>query len=435
MVATGPRWWDWFRMRRAERAIAELDGLRAVAILLVVARHGVNPFWSTGDGLVPVLGWDLGIPLSNGWMGVDLFFVLSGFLITHQVLTRYGDGFAGSDIGDYVRRRLLRIVPAYLATIAIAVSGIIPFAEIEPDHLPIRIGYHLLFLQDYLRSDIVVALWSLGVEEKFYLLAPLVLLGVLSLPSGPRRYGSLVALALAPILFRVLTARANPDIIDYPTYFRVYRSPFHVTYDGLAVGVLVAFLHRDRDLLAKRGRAVARPLLLLGCATFGLLLLGRPHLDAIGWFDRIGLQAALAWSAGAMVGGLVLGGGSSRLLTSRPMFVISRLSYAWYLLHLLFVPLALRVTDAVVGTGPAGVGAPLPARLSVFVPVYVLTSLLAAVVLHYVIERPFVELRDRRPAAPDRATTDCPVDEAPATRAAPPRRPTVRPSPSLPSAR
>ena len=92
----------WFRMSRSKNAIPELDGLRAIAILMVIARHGVNPFWSDTEGLFPVLGWDLGIPLTNGWMGVDLFFVLSGFLITHQILHRYGNGFGRADVSDYV---------------------------------------------------------------------------------------------------------------------------------------------------------------------------------------------------------------------------------------------------------------------------------------------------------------------------------------------
>jgi peptidoglycan/LPS O-acetylase OafA/YrhL len=76
-------------MPRGAESIAELDGLRALAILFVLFRHGVRPFWREGEALYPLGGWDAGIPLINGWAGVDLFFVLSGFLITHHICGRY----------------------------------------------------------------------------------------------------------------------------------------------------------------------------------------------------------------------------------------------------------------------------------------------------------------------------------------------------------
>lgn len=174
---------------RPKNSIPALDGLRAIAIILVVARHGIRPFWND-DGFLTVLGWDIGTPFHNGWMGVDLFFVLSGFLITLHILRRYGQGFGVNDLGDYASRRAFRIVPAYAASVALAVSGIIPLFEVDRENLLWRLGYHAVFLQDYLPSDIVVVYWSLGVEEKFYLVAPFALMAVLRLnrPRAVRRH-------------------------------------------------------------------------------------------------------------------------------------------------------------------------------------------------------------------------------------------------------
>ena len=131
-------------------AIPALDGLRALAILLVLFRHVVRPFWSTESGLLPVGGWDLGIPMMNGWAGVDLFFVLSGFLITHQILGRYRRTDGRIAYGAYLGRRALRIVPAYYATLLILAAGLVPYYPIPSEDLAIRLGWHLLFLQDYL---------------------------------------------------------------------------------------------------------------------------------------------------------------------------------------------------------------------------------------------------------------------------------------------
>ena len=83
---TGPAWrryaHDYFSLTRKTTAISALDGLRGLAIVLVLLRHATLPFQTTEIPILPVLGWDAATPLLNGWIGVDLFFVLSGFLIS-----------------------------------------------------------------------------------------------------------------------------------------------------------------------------------------------------------------------------------------------------------------------------------------------------------------------------------------------------------------
>lgn len=63
----------YLRMDRPAGALPELDGLRALAIILVLFRHAVVPFRPERDALLPIAGWDAATPLVNGWMGVDLF--------------------------------------------------------------------------------------------------------------------------------------------------------------------------------------------------------------------------------------------------------------------------------------------------------------------------------------------------------------------------
>ena len=63
--------------------------MRGIAILLVLIRHAIHPIYEQHGKLFEIGNWDVAIPLLNGWMGVDLFFVLSGFLITHHLLHRW----------------------------------------------------------------------------------------------------------------------------------------------------------------------------------------------------------------------------------------------------------------------------------------------------------------------------------------------------------
>ena len=201
---------SYFRMTRPPSALPALDGLRACAIILVLLRHAVRPFHPEVAPLLPLGAWDAATPMINGWMGVDLFFVLSGFLITHHICHRYADGFDRRGLIDYVRRRLFRIVPAYYVVLLLVAAGAFPYYPVAPERLGERVGYHLLFMQDYLPSDIVVVFWSLGVEEKFYVLAPLLLMGVRACRRRWVRYGVLASLALAPTLLRGLTWLGSP---------------------------------------------------------------------------------------------------------------------------------------------------------------------------------------------------------------------------------
>ncbi|TIT79874.1 MAG: acyltransferase, partial [Mesorhizobium sp.] len=129
-----------------------LDLVRSAAILLVMLRHGERALHlAAGDA-------DLGALQTiflNGWVGVDLFFVLSGYLIARHLL-RAGVGSPDFRIGRYLAMRALRIVPAYFAVLALVVAGAFPLFGVAPERLALRVVYHLVFLQDYLPSDIDV---------------------------------------------------------------------------------------------------------------------------------------------------------------------------------------------------------------------------------------------------------------------------------------
>ena len=382
----------YFRFTRNDRAIAPLDGIRAIAILLVLGRHGARPYWNGEGSLFPIGGWDAGIPLINGWMGVDLFFVLSGFLITHHVCNRYGRRFGRKELPDYITRRVLRIVPLYFAVLVIAAAGLFPLFSPSPGAIGFRVAYHMLFLQDYLPSNIIVVFWSLGVEEKFYLLAPFALMGVFALPRRSWQYIALVAAACLPTLLRWLTSLNHPDVTTYEMFFPVFRSPFHLTFDGLALGALCALVARDGAGPA-RGSTGAHLLFWSGAVGLAWLLGGESLLDQIDWYDKLFLEAGIAVAASALLLGAVCGGGPAPLLGHWSLLFFSRISYSLYLVHYPMVPLAQWMLGQVANTDGWS-----PALHCVtFLPIYATLSIGVAVVFHFAIEKPFLVIKDNLP--------------------------------------
>ncbi len=255
--------------------IPELDGLRGTAILLVLVGHY---FAAPGKGAVRFLS---GYWVRLGWTGVDLFFVLSGFLIGGILL-------AVRDSPNYFKtfyaRRFFRIIPIYYAWIAIyAVLFLIARAFLTArvgsvQKIDISILAHFLFLQnfhDFLKSTVSFwwfsLTWSLAVEEQFYLVAP-VLVRYL-----PKRVLALVLIAVmfgAPILRFVV----RNGFSDGP--WLAYRL-MPCRADSLAAGVLAALLWNNPKA---RAWIEAHALLLYGLFAIlfaGVAYIWRYHSDPL----------------------------------------------------------------------------------------------------------------------------------------------------------
>lgn len=376
----------YFRFNRIGGGIDALDGLRALAVILVLLRHAAFPVaTATGGPVWPIGGYDLVTPFLNGWIGVDLFFVLSGFLIGGHLLRQEAATFRWQ---HYLCQRALRIVPTYWFVLALVVAGAIPLFKVEGQIVAMRVAYHLLFLQDYLPPNIVVAFWSLGVEEKFYLLAPvLLLLGSTWIRDSRQRLGLLFAVGLLAILSRSLLALHDPTTPAYVDFVRTYRFPFHHCVDTLVIGVIAAMLHRDLKAAAKARAGLGNVLAWGGLAVIGWMLVSGVLLGVIDWWDKT-LQPDLIGAAfGAVVLGCALGGGPQALLSCFALRVVARISYPLYLIHMALIPLCWHLA----GGGSADGGR----TLVVFLPVFLGVSFLAALAIHFVAEKPFLVLKDR----------------------------------------
>jgi peptidoglycan/LPS O-acetylase OafA/YrhL len=297
--------------------LGQLDALRAVAVGGVLFAHVVP-----GGHPLAALHW-----LPWGELGVQLFFVLSGFLITGILLECRADLDAGrQSLGFSLRRfyarRCLRIFPAYYLTLALTSLTLWPTVrETFAWHAVYASNFYLAARGSW--HSPVSHLWTLSVEEQFYLLWPLVVLRV------PRRrlLPVVVAVVAAAPLFRLATWLAGTGEL-----WRVVLLPSCM--DALGLGALLACLAADPARGATR-RALARLGLLAALPLYALLVQlgaarGGGPLDA-----RIaaGTLSALACFAAVDAAARGVGGLAGRVLDARPLRAVGRVSYGVYLVH------------------------------------------------------------------------------------------------------
>jgi peptidoglycan/LPS O-acetylase OafA/YrhL len=357
---------------------ALLDVLRSIAILLVLFRHGERAITieaGATDGPVHAL-------FMNGWVGVDLFLVLSGYLIGKSLIRTLG---ASSTISlqTYFRARALRIVPAYLFVLLVIAAGAFPFYVFPQEDLGRRILYHVLLLQDYLPADINVVFWSLGVEEKFYLLAPVLLFFLLRTTRPVHSLAILTALFLLSPAIKLAQFLSIPEA-SYETFFATFRSPFHLSLEPLVAGVAISYLREKNLVRLSTGTAW----LLLSTAAIAMMLWLTSHefLKSITLFDAAIQPALIALLFGCMVLSATCLGSSppAQAVFWRP---VSRLSYSLYLVHFPLIPLCMAIAP------------PAHAASAAFWIVYAAISFAGAAWLHFAVEKPFLLLKDKRPAA------------------------------------
>lgn len=353
-------------------------------------RHAVRPFWpDISVSYIPIGPVDLGNILINGWAGVDLFFVLSGFLIGSHLMRgiEAGGGLSRGLLADYARRRYFRIAPVYYLVLGLILLGAFPYYPYPENMNGIarHILDHVLFLQDYYPADINVVFWSLGVEAKFYLFAPFLIWGVLKLPRVGWRVGAITAMIGAQILARIFFA---PEVSGYEAYFLNVRSLFHFSMDGLLMGVLVACVWRDEGVRKMMSGRVASILYWGGLILLVGLLFSRPLVDlGVGVFERVGVATVLSVGFGAvMLGALGQAKGSGVLGWSGFSFP-AKISYSLYLVHLplLFLSeVALRHFVNLDGFAPQ-------VQLVMFLPIFFALSFMVSTVLYVFVEKPFID--------------------------------------------
>lgn len=316
-----------------------LDGLRAVAILIVLGEHiGSHlPVHHSGE---PGTAWIRYV--YKGWNGIDLFLVISGFLIGGSVFRAIlRDQF---NFLRFYLRRAFRIIPPYFAVILILCVIRFGWPEIggPPQFTLAQLVPNLLLVTDYWPSNIGIPTWSLSVEEHFYLLIPLLLFWVVRLQSVARYLVLLGIIVLAPLLREFTYHYYHLADIAGVKIGPLIHSPFHSRMDALAMGVLLALLYQAYPA----GRPWPRRNVV---AAFGLLLVGLVYFTGTHygrWFKVTPRFTLLAIGFGAMLWSVLPGPSGSvlaRILSSPYWVPWERLSYSIFLTHLVVIEFASRI--------------------------------------------------------------------------------------------
>jgi peptidoglycan/LPS O-acetylase OafA/YrhL len=334
----------------------QLDGLRAIAVLAVILSH-------TGPPVLDRLGL--------GWHGVQLFFVLSGFLITGILLDARDTNTVRHTLRAFYARRFLRIFPAYY--VVVAATALIGIPEVRQG-LP----WHLAYLSNWRAAHLgawegsTSHLWSLSVEEQFYLCWPLIILGC---PMAGLPVLLAVAVLVGPLTRYLAIATGQGQFVAL--------LPTPSNLDPLALGAGLAFIWRH----APHRRVGARRIALAGAV---VALVAAPFLPPGNLaLHLLGTALFFTWLVDRAAAGF--SGVPNAILTSPPVVYLGTISYGLYLIHNFIGAAAWRVEQRF------DVWMRVPSRgYGQFAYVFVATLILASLSWRY-IERPLNNLKNRFP--------------------------------------
>lgn len=376
-----------------------LDGLRGIAILLVLWFHAWQQSWLRAD--VPLFGQTLNfnwIP-ETGFLGVDLFFFVSGFCLFYPYARTLFDGRAKQTLGDYAWHRARKILPSYVVAIVVLVA--LGFAKFGSWQEAARhIGLHLAFIHTWVPDaygSINGAFWSLGVEVQFYVMFPLLCWAAMRLP-----WPTFAAMCLAAVAYRTsLHGLAGTPFSDAV-------SQVFGTLDLFAAGMAAAYAYRLISVRHPKlaGNAWLWTLVALaGCIAVEILSLGlfdrrALHDWASGWYVLGRTPLALSFFV-LTLGSLFAVRWWRALLANPALAFLSVVSYNLYLWHPV-VASYLRTQPIF----PWHATMPLEALNSQRLAYALLTiacSIAFAAIPTFALERPLLRLRrprcGRRPAA------------------------------------
>jgi peptidoglycan/LPS O-acetylase OafA/YrhL len=361
-----------------------LDLLRLVAVVLVLGRHIRLP----ADPPAILAHWNTG-----GWVGVDLFFVLSGFLVSGLLFREHmRDG--SIDAKRFLIRRGLKIYPAFYAMIAFTVAVKLCVGEPLP---PGRVAGEAFFLQNYV-GGLWDHTWSLAVEEHFYFGIALLFLVIArtARERGPDPFRAIpqifLATALACLSLRVINLFLWPEYSHERFLFGT-----HIRIDSLMFGVLLSYLWHYRGLA---GRMQWCPTVLL--VVPGIALLAPAFFFTLETHRLVSVLGLVAFYCGS--GLLVLASTRLTASTNRLLRLGGALGAASYSMYLWHLPIAVWGWRFVTKLTPLD-------GFVAHLAFYLGGAMLFGWLMSRVIEWPVLQVRDRLFPARDRGDRDAPTGE------------------------
>lgn len=351
----------------AQGRLGVLDGLRGIAVLLVLWYHVWQISW-----LPAPFSWMQFVP-ETGFEGVDLFFYISGFVIVYPFVKAMIAGDAQPAWSHFAYRRMMKIVPSYVLSIVVAIA--IGYAHFANAGQAVRdIGTHLLFIHTWSYStygSINGVLWTLGVEVEFYAIFPLLWLAFKHYP-----WITAAAMTAVSLLYRI---HAQQCCLHDWMGLLVFNLPGYL--DVFAAGMISALLYiRLRDVKTPWLPAMATLLAAGGFALFAMLLENlwaiRAQSDwpTLWQIDNRTFVAIAFLLMG--VGSLLAMGAWQRVLASPVLLFFAAISYNLYLYHQMLARLLVRLHLS-----------PIAFTLTAFA-----VSIAAATAVTYLFERPLLRL-------------------------------------------
>jgi peptidoglycan/LPS O-acetylase OafA/YrhL len=347
--------------------VPELDGVRAVAVTMVLLHHCI---------IVPqqgIIAWGLRHALPLGGFGVDLFFALSGYLITSILMRAKSKPHY---FRNFYARRFLRIFPLYYAIILILASfaAWLPFGPLRPAWPYLSYVSNLWLVFTLREWPPLGHTWSLAIEEQFYLFYPIV---VLRLDKGRLRYLLWSVIALSPLVRLITATQIFPTASVFATFCRL---------DVLAMGALIAVELDGRTEISDRVARLLR-LAFWALVTVTAFLWLTKQLDFRKLFFNAAGLTIVDGAATLFVCLVLLSPGSplSRVLRLPLVVGVGRISYGIYLIHYPIV----RLTE----TYARGSLPDTWSRTAVIATTSVTATAIASVLSWFLFERPILRLK------------------------------------------
>lgn len=391
-----------------------IDGLRALSILLVLAIHCVWFLSIFDEGAAeffygsPVwLNW-----VFNGELGVDVFFVISGFLISSILMTEYRNS-GTIRFAHFYQRRFMRLMPAYLLAMGLGLAAL-PNKE--------YIWSNLLYINNLLPAvtHFMPWTWSLAIEEQFYFLFPLLLLWALRRRSATFLItlavgafgGSLVIRYLVihhyqlslPICWYENACEGFFDVIDY-----IYVKPW-ARFGSFLPGIFAAYFHVfHRDIVAglfSRYRVAVNLLALMALITVVVILSVPVNNQQVSFPEGWGTLYYVCYrNLFTTAIGMILisslycdygvSGWLAKVLSSSVLYPIGQLAYSTYLFH------PFVIGGVYTGIFQSAAGLPVIQKIALATLLGIPLSLLIASVVYVFVERPFMNMRGRQRKLPE----------------------------------
>lgn len=350
--------------------------MRAIAIISVVAMHVNGQYFEMNLQTTFVNSLP---PFKGGWVGVPMFFVLSGFLIGGQIWSEFLKS-GTVKFSRFILRRGFRIWPLFYFILALFIVFQVSVFSLN------GALSNLFFLSNYLGDDGPInGAWSLSTEEQFYILAPLFIIianKFLKVKSLLAYRKILFGFLLLPILGRYISWKflGLAGEFDLATFMNYIYRPIHTNCEGLIIGMLIANYVKDTSFKASKFFE-RRDLILF----FALIIMALSFKSKV-YFNITGVAigfGALLWNIlddKRLVG---------RILSSSFWFPIAKTSFGVYLIH---VPLVKFIFHTI----PRETLVQFPQLAPIFILIItMIISIGLASILYIIIERPFINLRNK----------------------------------------